>query len=98
MTDRIELVYFEGCACVADARTEIRRALRLCRLAPTWREWDTTSPDTPAALKGLGSPTVIVDGIDICGGEPSAGVACSVTGAPRAELIVAALKRKAVEA
>jgi hypothetical protein len=95
-TDRIELVYFEGCPQVAEARREISRALRMCRLPPTWREWDTTSPDTPASFKGFCSPTVLVDGIDTCGSVPVAGPACTVAGAPRAEHIVAALQRRTV--
>lgn len=94
MEDRAALVYFEGCPHVAEARSELSRALRLCGLPPTWREWDTTSPDTPDHLKGYGSPTVLVDGLDVSGESSGSGTGCTVAGAPRAETILARLKRK----
>ena len=94
MTERVELVYFEGCPHVAEARGEVGRALRQCGLPPTWREWDTTNPDTPAPLTGYGSPTVLVDGRDVTGGTSGSGIGCVVAGAPRAEVIIAALKEK----
>ena len=93
MMERVELVYFEGCPHVAEARSEVRRALRRCGLPATWREWDMTSPDTPPLLTGYGSPTVLVDGMDVTGGSMGSGIGCVVAGAPGAELIVAALKR-----
>lgn len=94
MTERVELVFFSGCPHVAEARRELSRALRECRLSPTWREWDTTSPDTPELLRGYGSPTVLVDGVDVTGGSPGGGIGCTVAGAPRTETIIAALKRE----
>lgn len=94
MTDRIELLYFEGCPHADEARGEVRIALRLCGLPPTWREWDTTGSDTPASLKGYGSPTVLVDGLDVTGGTSGSGIGCVVAGAPRADIIIAALKRR----
>ena len=94
MTEPAELVFFEGCPHVAQARSELARALRRCGLPPTWREWDTTSADTPASLKGYGSPTVLVEGKDVTGGTAGSGMGCAIAGAPRAAVIVAALKRK----
>lgn len=93
MTDRVGLVYFEGCPHVAEARREIGHALRQCGLPPTWQEWDSTSPDTPESLRGYGSPTVLVDGNDVTGGNVGSGTGCAVDGAPSAEVIVAALQR-----
>jgi hypothetical protein len=93
VTERVELVYFESCPHVAEARREVGRALRLCHLALTWREWDTTSPDTPRSLKGYGCPTVLVDGSDVSGGPTVSGIGCTIAGAPRAEIIVAALRK-----
>lgn len=95
MTERAVLIFFEGCPHVADARSELSRALRLGGLPPTWREWDTTSADTPESLRGYGSPTVLVDGADVTGGAGGSGVGCVVAGAPRAEVILTALNRKA---
>jgi mercuric ion transport protein len=94
VTERVELVYFEGCPHIAEARRELSRALRLCRLAPTWQEWDMTSSDTPQSRKGYGSPTVLVDGVDVTSGMTGSGIGCTVAGAPRAEVIVAALKKQ----
>ena len=85
-------MYFEGCPHVAEARREMSRALRQWSLPPTWREWDTSSPDTPELFKGFASPTVLVDGRDVTGGTTGSGAGCVVAGAPRAEVIIAALK------
>ncbi len=94
MTERVELVYFEGCPHVAEARNELSNALRVCGLPPTWREWDTGSPDTPGHLKGYASPTILVDGSDVAGVPAGSGMGCTLAGAPRAEVIVAALNER----
>jgi hypothetical protein len=104
----IELVYDVDCPSVDRARDAIRDAL--ATLSPTldlpahWTEWTRGDPSTPAALRMLGSPSVLVNGWDVeSGGLPPApdadanscriyrgacGCAC---GAPPAELIATAI-------
>jgi hypothetical protein len=93
MTERVELVYFEGCPHVDEARSELRHALRQCGLAPVWQEWDTTRPETPESFRRYGSPAVLVGGVDVTGAAPGSGMGCVMAGAPSAESIVAALER-----
>lgn len=88
----IELVYFAGCPNVEAARTVLRRALERKGLAPVWREWDQTKPGVPARVLGLGSPTILVNGRDITGGDVSmTGPACRFDSLPGPELIIAAI-------
>ena len=84
----IELVYFDGCPNVDDARANIRAALEAADLPPTWREWNQHDPNAPEYVKQYGSPTVLVDGRDVTGEEPGmAGSACRADGAPSAVII-----------
>ena len=84
----IELVYFDGCPNVDDARANIRAALEGADLPPTWREWNQDDPTAPEYVKRHGSPTVLVDGRDVTGVEAGvAASACRADGAPSAEMI-----------
>ncbi|MGH8128585.1 MAG: thioredoxin family protein [Gammaproteobacteria bacterium] len=64
-TPRVELVYFTGCPNVAAARGAIREAMTAEGLTAEWREWNRDDAATPDALRGYGSPTVLVDGHDV---------------------------------
>jgi hypothetical protein len=92
---KVQLLYFPGCPNVEAAREQLRRVVAD---RATIDEIDTTAPDTPASLRGWGSPTILVDGIDVAGGEPS-GSCCrlypggDVRGAPSETAIRAALDR-----
>ena len=106
--NRVELVYDRTCPNVAAARAQIREALLLAGLAPSWREWDREGGDTPEALRPFGSPTILVDGRDVVGqsqpsdSQPTAN-SCriytdaegGVQGVPALRLIVTALKDRA---
>lgn len=88
----VELVYFAGCPHVDAARVALRRALTGAGLAPAWQEWDQGSPDAPARVQGLGSPTILVAGRDVTGiGVTSGGLACRADTGPTTETIAAAL-------
>jgi copper chaperone CopZ len=67
---KVQLICFEGCPNADAAREAIRRNLAAAGLPPDFEEFDTESPDTPEALREWGSPTVLVDGVDV-GGEPA---------------------------
>jgi len=88
----IELIYFEGCPNVGAARGNLRSALDMLGLAHEWTEWDLEAPEAPDRVRGYGSPTVLVNGLDVTGAaEGPAGLACSAAGAPQVESIRAAL-------
>jgi mercuric ion transport protein len=98
----VALVYDQDCPNVGECRIALRAALSAVGAPPVWNEWDRNSSATPVAYRGLGSPTVLVNGRDICG--PTAlsahGNSCrlypgdagrSMCGAPSVTTIVNAL-------
>lgn len=85
---QIDLVYFEGCPNVADARENLRLALKLQGVELRWSEWDLMADSTPEEFRRYGSPTVLVDGRDVTGGgQDVLAMACRTDGAPSVELI-----------
>lgn len=99
----IELIYDGDCPNVAQTRSHLLRAFAKRGLFPQWSEWDRSDPASPAHVRDYGSPTILVDGKDIAGVEPSQGIACcrlyagpgeGFQGAPSVELIAAALPTK----
>jgi hypothetical protein len=102
----VELVYDPGCPNVAGARAQLQRAFSLAKVGPRWQEWNIADPGTPARLRGYGSPTVLVDGRDVSGGEPVDAASCrlypqhgeTLRGVPSVRDIVAALRSGDVDA
>ena len=102
---RIDLVYDRDCPNVARARAMIRAALQEVGVELFWWEWDRDNAATPVALRGYGSPTVLVNGRDVdCEKNDSVeadGNSCRVyfdecgciCGAPSATLITSAIRR-----
>lgn len=60
---RVQLLYFEGCPNVTATRARLRLALEASNLEPTWEELDL---DRASLEEHHGSPTVLVDGRDVC--------------------------------
>ncbi len=97
----VELIFDHDCPNIAGTRAALRRAMSAVGLAPTWREWDRTDPNSPAYARPYGSPTILVDGHDISGQEPADAPSCRIyncergrsRGVPEVELIIAALTR-----
>ncbi|MDH3286060.1 MAG: hypothetical protein OEQ13_15110 [Acidobacteriota bacterium] len=99
---QIELIRDEDCPNAAGARDALRRALDAAGLPQSWKEWACTDPDAPEHVRGYGSPTILVDGQDVAGAEPSpCWSSCRIyldepggpTGVPPVRLIVRALRR-----
>lgn len=94
----VELLYFPGCPHIDAARSQLRAALRLVGRDEAWTERDVTAADAPAHTRGYGSPTILVDGLDVSGVGPCAGQSCrvyadsEVRGAPSIAMIVAAMR------
>ena len=101
----IDLVFDNECPNVEDARALLRTALVDAGLPPTWREWERAAPNTPAQFQGLGSPSILVDGVDISGadnldGRTERANCCRIyenggrfRGVPAIEVVAAALSR-----
>lgn len=92
MRRRVELLYDDDCPNVAAARAALRRAFQEGKTAPEWIE-------SSARTRGFGSPTILVDGVDVAGERSGAAPACRVyadvngrlSGVPPVEQITTAL-------
>jgi hypothetical protein len=73
---KVELIFESTCPNVEPARELLDRALRASGLKSQWLEWDVNDPDAPAYVKGYGSPTILVNGKDVAGEQPSETSAC----------------------
>ena len=74
---KVQLLVFSGCPHAAAARALIERVLASNGRAE-FEELDTTAEETPERLRGWGSPTILVDGVDIEGRLTPAGEGCRV--------------------
>lgn len=75
MSPTVELVYDKDCPNVAAARANLLRAFAEVGMPARWTEWEQSSPEAPARLRGFGSPTVLVEGHDVAGAQPVEGLA-----------------------
>ena len=82
-TPRIELVYFDGCPNVSQARDNLKETLESSDQQLTWSELDLVSESTPTDYRRFGSPTVLVDGEDVTGESVGASaMSCRADGVP----------------
>ena len=87
---RIELVYFDGCPNARQARENVREAVEASSQDLTWSEWDLMAESTPADFRRFGSPTVVVNGVDVTGENVgTAAMACRTDGVPSVATITA---------
>ena len=99
---RIDLVYDNGCPNVELARATIQGALRETGAEAIYSEWNRDRRRTPVKFRRYGSPTVLVDGKDVCEEEDGQTRArcCRIyreasggfAGAPSIALIVRAIR------
>ena len=98
----IELIHDADCPNAERARAALASALATAGLPSRWHEWERGDPASPPWVQGWGSPTILVDGLDVAGMEPGDGASsCRVyadpagglRGTPTVETIVAALER-----
>lgn len=91
---KIDLIYFDGCPNVEDARANLRAAVDAEGGLGDWEEWALEDSATPERFRGYGSPTVLVDGADVTGvGKTGAAMSCRADGAPSVQTIRGALRR-----
>ncbi len=98
---KVELIYDTDCRNIPAARSALLQAFARVRLVARWSEWDRALPSTPAYAQRYGSPTILVDGIDVAAdGAAADASACRVypdelgrsAGAPPVAAIAAALR------
>lgn len=97
----VELVYDGSCPNVAATRAQLLRAFVQVGLTPRWSEWLIGDPAAPKHARGYGSPSVLVDGLDVSRAAAGAGASCRLYGAadgglsrvPAVSQIAAALAR-----
>jgi len=96
----VDLIYDTHCPNVTKARTNLMRAFSRARIPASWSEYGICDSERPQRVRGYGSPTILVDGLDVAGLEPTAEECCRVylaadgsSGAPSVEQIVEALSR-----
>jgi mercuric ion transport protein len=101
MNPEITLIFDPACPNVHDARDLLRAALERTGIRPRWVEYQFGAGDVPERFRCYGSPTILVDGVDVAGeGEQTAAASCRVypgvggfRGVPPLETIVAAITR-----
>jgi hypothetical protein len=91
----IKLLFFEGCPHVGAARDALRAALGRAGLPLQWDEELFTTAELHDSEKGQGSPTILINGVDVDPGSMGTGLHCRVyaggQGAPSVDAIVQCL-------
>ncbi len=72
----VVLLYERSCPNVGEARENLERAFLAAKLEARWREVDVDAPQTPPNWRALGSPTILVDGVDVGRSAPAQGATC----------------------
>lgn len=97
----IELITDTDCPNVEATRAVLREALDTVGLPHEWTEWDREAESSPPYARRYGSPTVLVNGVDVSGESGAADADCcriyqdeagDFRGVPSRESVVAALK------
>lgn len=92
----VDFVYDKDCPNVNAARANLMRAFSRAGIEARWQEHQIGSAQVPAHARGFGSPTVLVDGVDVEGLSAGAEDCCRVYasgGVPDVALITAAIVR-----
>jgi len=83
---KVQLLTFPGCPHAAAAREAIQRVLSSSGIRASIEEVDTTAPGTPERLRGWGSPTIFIDGVDIEGHDTPTSESCRLYRGPTGQL------------
>lgn len=84
---RVQLLTFQGCESAGAARAVLLRTLVSLSVGVRVEEIDLDALDTPRAMRGHGSPTVLVDGAAVGEWVASEGRACRLYRDPDGGLI-----------
>ena len=67
---KVELLYDEDCPNAETARVALAGALSALKKPVKWTEWERASVEAPAYAHSYGSPTILIDGVDVAGALP----------------------------
>ena len=98
---RVQLLTFPGCPNAPGARELLLRVLRANGHRVPIEEVNVSAPDTPEELSVFGSPTILIDGVEIEGADDGRSGGCRLyrdargrlTGVPPESVLVEALTR-----
>lgn len=76
---KVELIYDGDCPNIKGSRAQLFRAFIQAGVNPHWKEWDRASPESPDYVKAHGSPTILVNGIDVIGKAEEDGAAAAAS-------------------
>ncbi len=83
----VELIYDADCPNVTQTRSLLIKAFTRTGVSARWREWERTAPDSPDYARSYGSPSILVDGVDVAGTSPVSGTgACRIYSEPNGKL------------
>ena len=97
---KVEFIYDADCPNIEATRKNLLHAFSQTDLSSRWQEWDRALPESPVRVRGYGSPSILVDGLDVAEMKPSNGANCCriytdgegrLTGFPTVEMIAAKL-------
>ena len=77
----VQFLAFEDCPLADAARGNLQQALAGCGVSG-YEEIDILDPETPDDLPGWGSPTILVNGVDVTGQPKGDSVSCRVYPGP----------------
>lgn len=95
---KVSFLYFDGCARAPGARRNLLDALERVRadVKIGMEEVDIMDPVTPEHLRRWGSPTILIDGVDMTGAEQGSALSCRIYtsegGVPTTREIVRAIR------
>lgn len=96
----VQFLAFSGCPLADPARENLKKALAECGMSD-FEEIDILDPASPEELRGWGSPTILVNGLDVTGLSKGNSVSCRVYpfqgGVPDVQSIVTGLKAVPVQ-
>lgn len=101
---QVEFIYEKTCPNITPTREQLARAFGQLGLEPIWKEWEVHQPDAPEHIHGYGSPTILINGIDLLGAKPvSDDMSCRIypdspeanRGVPALAMLVAQLRAAA---
>lgn len=77
MNTSIQFLYFGGCPLAEPARDNLKIALAECGIE-AFEEIDILDPQAPEDLRGWGSPTILLNGVDVTGQPKGNDVSCRI--------------------
>ncbi len=68
---KVELIYGKDCPNSQDARNKIVQAFNELKLKAKWSEWEKSDVSAPEYVQEFGSPTILINGVDVCANSES---------------------------